>query len=342
MSQLAKGFRSWCWRDLPLDDLLSLSFEDASAAWRGPEPVAMVVRTDTAAGAVRQVHFMAPDGGVHWGVGPLLTSKGAGIATPEARAAVAQGLSQALRRSAVPVSQRRLEWLRTLRAVGGKPLPSRVQSLCSGPPAYREVGRVISVVVFQHEWEDFTREQDALLAEAGALAFLGCDERAVMAGADDPTSLRMALFRGFSPIEFSSRHELYFELNHALLRTFQRELEDLGDGGEFSFQVEASVLANSAVNLRLPLQGSWELEQEPLLRELLACRARFLRLLGWPMHLPSVFAALQGVEDIVPSLRARRVIEPFDAVAELETYVSNMASRFPRMHARYQELWSPL
>ena len=53
-----------------------------------------------------------------------------------------------------------------------------------------------------------------------------------------------------------------------------------------------------------------------------------VRLLGWPSHLAGVLAALvEGAG--LPTIMDYHATTPYDAVAELQAYLADMAMRFP-------------
>jgi hypothetical protein len=73
--------------------------------------------------------------------------------------------------------------------------------------------------------------------------------------------------------------------------------------------------------------------EDPVSKEILAYRARLVRLLGWPQHYHSVVRALAGFREQMQDMKLP-TLSPYDVVAELEAYLDDMRRRYPVLEVR--------
>ncbi len=224
----------------------------------------------------------------------------------------------------------RTEWLRTfLEDLGEDRGPAR--TLSAQPPSFKEQFRRLSCVLRNDAVAAFVQGQNSELGELGDFAFFGADERVLMLDSTEPASLRAAFFSGISPVAFIKQPDAWDALNQRLLAGMVAEIRALEAGAAYSFQIEPLRVVNPVLNFHLPPVAALRQRSEACLVQALACRARLVRLLGWPSHLASVLAALPVEDTGLPTLRDYQATAPYDAVAELQAYLSDMAMRFPSL-----------
>jgi hypothetical protein len=332
----------WHRHDVEFEDLLSLSFEAATERFRSQGPSIIVSRLAPEAGPDWCVaNLLAPEGRVLWAAAApqaLASRRLPADATLRTQLKTELKASlQRLRRTHKDQPQRK-EWLRALLEDLGEARGGPLETLCTLAPTFREIGRRRSCVLPAAAVGAFIDEQNRLLDELGGFAFYGVDERAIMLDALEPGSLRSAFLSGLSPLTFHGMPEAWDALNQRLLSALLSEIRSLEAGGAYSFQTEALRIVNPVVNLHLPAGGALRQRNEACLLQILSCRARLVRLLGWPSHLPSALSALGTRDSALPTIDSYGALAPFHAGDELRAYVADMRSRHPQFTATFKSL----
>lgn len=318
--------------EIGLPDLLQTDFGDATRRWRG-EAAALLATPIDAAAELQLVNLLSPAGFTFWSACPPWS-----LATRRlpSDAAIQRDLKAILKslpkspKGAGPGSPPFLEWLQPLFEGLGDARARIVRTLCVQAPWFRELGRRQTCVVATSDLPGFVAEQNALMHELASHAFLGADERFVMRDGLEPASLRAAFFSGLSPITFAQQPQAWEFMHQRLLAAISGEIRHLEAGDGFAFQLEPLRVVNPVVNFHLPISGALSRQCEPLLQQVLSCRARLVRLLGWPNHLASALSALGTHESALPTIDSYGAVAPFHAGDELRAYVADMRARYPR------------
>jgi len=180
--------------EIELPELLGTGFDAATARWRGIAP-ALVVTPVAGTAGVRLVNLLAPRGQAFWAAAsvPSLAAHrlARDTATRSAIKEVQKGLPKADRadKASGPGTPAHLEWLQPIFEDLWDGCARSVRSLCEHAPTFRELGRRRACIVAAGALDCFIVDQDALLAELGAQAFFGTDERSVMLDGVEPASV---------------------------------------------------------------------------------------------------------------------------------------------------------
>ena len=318
----------WTRFDIEFEELLSLSFEDATERFRSQGPAVLITPIETrSAGAFYVANLLSPIGKVFWAapIMPCILRHRlfGGARRPDEFKSEIRAL---LRRASRARKSRRIEWLGSV--LTGRDGQKYI-TLCNQLPAEREIGRQISCVPHGLSIDEFLREQNEQLAELGEFAFYGADERTVMVGDFGQPSLLGSLFSG---IDVRNAREIEDAMNRLLLAKMKHQIRLLEAGVAFSFQMEPGRVVHAGLLLNLPF-GNWSVPQQskPHLMELLSCRARLVHLLGWPSHFPRVLHGIRPADYgwHGPAIRDYNANTPYDAAAELDAYLSEMCERYP-------------